>query len=153
LSSFEGTAYVIDIKKRGTDVTAEELKEQLDSVDLQDKILILRTGHMAELIRDKVLIQDKRPGLSINAARYLCEDKGIKMIAIDSVGVESRVSKNYDVNVYLCKQGILILVCVANLDQITKQEVFLEAFPLKIVGVEGTPCRAIIKENIQELQY
>lgn len=67
-------------------MTLEDLKEQLDSVDLKDKILILHTGHMAELIRDKILIQDRRPGLSMKAAKYICEDK-IKMIAIDSVGV------------------------------------------------------------------
>lgn len=146
LSHFEGPAYVLDCDKRGKDITEEELKEQLSTVDLKDKILILRTGHMDELLRDQMIIQKKRPGLSLGAARYLCEKKGIKMIAIDSLGVESRLSKNYDVNVYLCNRGILILECLANLNKIQAREVFLEAYPLKIKGVEGTPCRAIIKE-------
>ena len=70
------------------------------------------------------------------------------MIGIDSVGLESRVSENYDVNVYLCSQGIIILECLVNLHSIKKHEVFLEAYPLKIKGVEGTPCRAIVKEYI-----
>lgn len=146
LGGFEGLAYILDLDKRGCDTSREDLEELLGSIQLAGKILILRTGHMEELIRSKVLDPARRPGLSLDAAEYLCETKKIKMIAIDSVGVESRVSADYDVNVYLCSQGILILECLANLHAIKAKEVWLEAFPLKIAGVEGAPCRAIVKE-------
>lgn len=146
LTSFEGPAYILDINKRGTDITLDEIKALLDNIDLKDKILILRTGHMEELIKRKIIDNKLRPGLSLDAAKYLCEEKKIKMIGIDSIGLESRITKNYDVNVYLCSQGIIILECLANLYSIKKRYVFLEAYPLKITGVEGTPCRAIVKE-------
>lgn len=148
LSCFEGTAYLIDLVKRGVDTEKDELAYLLKDIDLTDGILILRTGHMDELIRDKQFDQATRPGISIEAAEFLCEEKGVRMIAIDSVGLESRTSKNYEVNTYLCSKGILILECLANLYSIQSRKVHLEAFPLKIDGVEGTPCRAIIKEEI-----
>jgi kynurenine formamidase len=85
----------------------------------------------------------------MEAAVYLAEIKRIKMIAIDSVGVESRMTRNYEVNHYLGGKDVLILEGLMNLFAVSQQEVILEAFPLKIRGVEGTPCRAIIKEFIK----
>lgn len=146
LSSFEGDAVIVDIKRRGVDTTKEELREELGDTDLDGKILILRSGHMDELVKDGKLDSSKRPGLSLEAAKYLAETKKVKMIAIDSIGVESRETKNYEVNKYLCEKGVLILEGLVNLDKISKGEVFLDAFPLKIKGVEGTPCRTIVKE-------
>jgi len=149
LDSFEGIAHVLDVTKRGADVTLDEMKRLLQGVDLTDKILILRTGHMEELIHAKKIDIRTRPGISLDAARYLCEEKGIRMIGIDSIGLESRATENYEVNVYLCSQGIIILEGLVNLHSIRKNKVFLEAYPLKIRGVEGTPCRAIIKEYVE----
>ena len=149
LNRFEGVAYILEMKKRGSDVTLEEMRGLLKDVDLKDKILILRTGYMEELIHSGKIDNRCRPGISLEAARYLCEEQSIRMIGIDSIGLESMVTENYDVNVYLCSQGILILECLVNLSSITRKEVFLEAYPLKIRGVEGTPCRAIVKEYIE----
>ena len=150
ISRFEGPAHVIDLIKRGADTTADELRRLLGDLDLAGGILVLRTGHMAELIGGAVLESSTRPGLSLDAARYLVEDKGIAMIAIDSVGVESRETSNYEVNVYLCEHGVLILECLVNLESITGDELWLEAFPLKIRGVEGTPCRAIVRQRMRK---
>lgn len=146
LELFEGEALILDCVRRGEDMTREDFNSSLKNLDLNGKILILRTGHMEEIIESGVLERKQRPGISLEAARYLCEEKGIRMIAIDSVGVESHDSKNYEVNTYLCRRGVLILECLANLAEIRSNKVWLEAFPLKIAGVEGTPCRAIAKE-------
>ena len=149
LSAFEGEAVLVDIAKRGVDTTESEMIRLVDHLDLREKILILRTGHMEEVVQTGILESASRPGLSLEAAVYLAETKRIKMIAIDSVGVESRVTRNYEVNHYLCGKDVLILEGLVNLRAVSKQEIFLEAFPLKILGVEGTPCRAIIKEFIE----
>ena len=148
IEDFCGDAYIVDVIKRGEDVTKEDLEEQISEIDLKGKIVIFRTGHMDELIKKKIIENNKRPGLSLEAAKYLCEDKKVKMIAIDSIGLESRITENYEVNVYLCSKNILILECINNLYDIKNKEIILEAFPLKIRGIEGTPCRAIIKEAI-----
>lgn len=143
LEHFEGYAYIIDVSKRGEDITVDDLKKTLKNIDLNDMILLFRTGYMDDLIKNSDNAS-KRPGLSIDAAKYLCEEKKIKMIAIDALGVESVSSKNYEVNVYLTTQNILILECLTNL-QLLSGRVFIEAYPLKIKGIEGTPCRAVAK--------
>lgn len=150
LSRFEGSAHVIDVVKRGVDMTADDLRSLLDDVDLAGQVLVLRTGHMAELIDGLPLHTSTRPGLSLDAACYLVEEKQVAMIAIDSVGVESRATSNYEVNVYLCEHEVLILECLVDLERVVGDDLWLEAFPLKIRGVEGTPCRAIIRQRIRK---
>ena len=104
---------------------------------------------MAEIIDRGVMDPARRPGLSMDADEYLAEDCGVRMIAIDALGVESRATRNFEVNRYLCEKGVLLLEGLVNLEAVRARRFFLEAFPLKIRGVEGTPCRAIIKEPLQ----
>lgn len=148
LERFEGQAVCIDVEKRGVDTTVTDLKRKLNSVDLPDGILILRTGHMEEVITTGVLDPTSRPGLSLDAATWLVEEKGVELVAIDSVGIESRETQDYEVNVYFGQQDVLILEGLVNLHSISNTNVWLEAFPLKISGVEGTPCRAVVKEPL-----
>lgn len=147
LSRFEGEAVLVDIPKRGSDTEPEELAAALSGRPIADRILLLRTGHMAEVIASGTLDPARRPGLSLSAARWLV-DAGVRMIAIDSVGVESRTTANYEVNVLLCSAGVLLLEGLVGLEQVGSGKLWLEAFPLKVRGVEGTPCRAVVKESI-----
>jgi len=148
LDYFEADAFLVDMPKRGEDMSKEELEILLADVDLKDKAVLFRTGHMQELVDGLKLEPHTRPGLSLEAAQYLVEEKEIKMVGIDSVGVESRKTENYEVNVYLCHNEIMILEGLVNLEAIKKDWVFLEAFPIKLAKVEGTPCRAIVKEML-----
>lgn len=147
LERFEGRAHVLDITKRGEDTTDDHLRRLLRDRRLHGEIAMLRTGHMDELAAGAALDPARRPGLSLEAARYLVEEQGVSMIAIDSIGVESRTTLDYDVNVYLCRNEVLILEGLVNLRHITASRVWLEAFPLKIRGVEGTPCRAVARQE------
>ena len=146
LERFEGEAVLVDLPKRGADTTLAELRQALHGRDLRDRILLLRTGHMAEVIASGVLDPAGRPGLSLAAAQWLAEASGVRMVAIDSVGLESRSTANYEVNVALCCAGILILEGLVNLESLGPGRLWLEAFPLKLRGVEGTPCRAVVRE-------
>jgi arylformamidase len=89
---------------------------------------------------------ENRPGLSVRAAEWLATESGVSMIAIDSIGVESRRTRDYEVNVILCRGGVLILEGLVNLHRLGPGPLHLEAFPLKLRGVEGTPCRAVVKD-------
>ena len=148
LSRFEGEAVLVDMPRRGADTDLEQLLSVLDGRSLNGMILLLRSGHMDEVIRTGVLDPSRRPGLSLRAAEWLAEESGVGMIAIDSVGVESRRTRNYEVNVLLCRAGVLILEGLVNLATIGSGHLWLEAFPLKLRGVEGTPCRAVVKESL-----
>jgi arylformamidase len=144
LERFEGWAEVVDSARRGEDTTVDDLVAGLAGRDLAGRILILRTGHMDEVVTAGALDPDRRPGLSLEAAHWLI-DAGVAMVAIDSVGVESRVTTDHDVNVALCRAGVPILEGLVNLAALPVPTVWLEAFPLKLRGVEGTPCRAVAK--------
>lgn len=145
LERFEGEAVLVDMPRRGADTELEELLAGLAERSLAGKVLLLRTGHMEEVIASQTLDPETRPGLSLEAARWLAAESGVSMIAIDSVGVESRRTHNYEVNVTLCRAGILILEGLVNLGALGSGPLWLEAFPLKLRGVEGTPCRAVVR--------
>lgn len=145
LERFEGWAHLVDITARGRDTTLAELRARVGDADLSGSILLLRSGHMEEVITSGVLDPSRRPGLSLEAATWVAKESGVKMVAIDSVGVESRVTTDYDVNVMLCNHQVLILEGLVNLGGLKPGRLWLEAFPLKLRGVEGTPCRAIVK--------
>lgn len=146
LNRFEGDVVLVDLAKRGVDTSLEDLRAALAGRLLQDRILLLRTGHMEEVIKSQTLDSDSRPGLSVRAAEWLATESGVSMVAIDSVGVESRRTREYEVNVILCRGGILILEGLVNLHELGPGPLHLEAFPLKLRGVEGTPCRAVVKD-------
>ncbi len=118
LSRFEGEAVLVDIAADGVDTGLEDLRAALGGRSLDGRILLLRSGHMEELIRTQALDPRSRPGLSVDAARWLAHESGVRMVAIDSVGVESRITRNYEVNVILCEAGVLILEGLVNLGAI-----------------------------------
>lgn len=146
LSRFEGEAVLVDMPERGADMQLADLQRALAGRPLTGRILLLRSGHMDEAVASGVLDPARRPGLSLAAAQWLAHEAGVNMVAIDSVGVESRVTANYEVNVVLCRAGVLILEGLVNLSALGPGRLWLEAFPLKVRGVEGTPCRALVKE-------
>lgn len=146
LGRFEGWAHVVDAPRRGADTGVEVVRAALDGGDLAGRIVLLRTGHMDELVAGAALDPTTRPGLSMAAARWLIE-RGVSMVGIDSVGLESRESANYEVNVALCRAGVLILEGLVGLAAVdSTRPAWLEAFPLPLGGVEGTPCRAVIRQ-------
>jgi arylformamidase len=146
LERFEGPAVLVDMPGRGVDLSLSELQSGLAGRSVAGQVLLFRSGHMERVIVRGVLDPGDRPGLSLEAARWLATDSGVSMVAIDSVGVESRVTSDFDVNVTLCRAGILILEGLVNLDSLGPGPLWLEAFPLKVRGVEGTPCRAVVKD-------
>jgi kynurenine formamidase len=146
LDRFEGEAVLVEMPQRGEDMTLAQLQSALAGRSLRGRILLLRSGHMQQVIAAGVLDPDTRPGLSLAAAQWLADESGVGMVAIDSVGVESRRTADYEVNVTLCRGGVLILEGLVNLAGLGAGRLWLEAFPLKVRGVEGTPCRAVVKE-------
>lgn len=146
LGRFEGWAHVVDAPRRGTDTTIDDVRAALDGVDLAGRIVVLRTGHMDELAAGAPLDGATRPGLAMEAAQWLVA-RGVSMVGIDSVGLESRASTCYAVNVFLCESDVLILEGLLGLDALDAAlPAWLEAFPLRLGGVEGTPCRAVVRQ-------
>jgi len=147
LEAFEGPCVIVDLEKRGADTTAKDLERLIRPRERKWPVLILRTGHMEEVLSTGVLDPSRRPGLSLDAAFFLTERTSFRLIGIDSVGLESRNTENFEVNVHFCRRGMLILEGLVNLFSVKRRHAFIQAFPLKLRGVEGTPCRAVIRVN------
>ncbi len=150
IETFEGPCLIIDLEKRGVDTTAEDLQALIHPDERALTILILRTGHMDEVLVNGVLDPERRPGLSPDAAIFLADQTSFRLIGIDSVGLESRKSQNFEVNLFFCLKEILLLEGLVNLYTVRNRIAFLHAFPLKTRGVEGTPCRAVIRDPVPE---
>ena len=139
LESFSGSCAVVDLTRRGEDTEAEELESLLDPAVWDCPALVFRTGHTEELLDTA-----RRPGLSPAAARLLTERGRFRLVGIDSVGLESRRSRSFEVCRHFGAAGVLLLEGLAGLGRLEGRYGLLQAFPLKIRGVEGTPCRAVI---------
>ena len=151
LEIFEGEIIKVDLVGE-TEINNNILIERLGlEKNLVDKAVLLHTGYMEYLIEEMILnkrisISDaikNKPGLTLDGAKFLTSKKP-KILGIDSFGFEPSTSIDFEVNHYLCEKDIVILEGLVNLGSVFNGA-WLEAFPLSISGVEGTPCRAIAR--------
>ena len=151
LDYFEGEIILIDVEGVSR-IDDELLHSRIGNKAIDSgKVIILKTGFMDKVIKtiqedqepkiDKIMQQ--KPGVSLSGAKFIA-GLAPKMLGIDSFGFEIPGSVDFEVNHYFCQQNILLLEGLVNLNN-EMTGAWLEAFPLPIPGVEGTPCRAIVK--------
>lgn len=80
-----------------------------------------------------------------SGAQYL-KDKEIKGVGIDALGIE-RSQSGHETHKTLFSQGITIMEGL-RLKDVAEGEYFLCALPLKISGVEASPARAVLIEDL-----
>ncbi|MBQ2833347.1 MAG: cyclase family protein [Clostridia bacterium] len=83
--------------------------------------------------------------LSVRAAQYLA-DKHVRLIGIDAPTVENMEICDGEIHRTLLSAGIALLEGLC-LTRATKEEYFLSALPLSLVGENGAPCRAVLIEE------
>lgn len=151
LARFEGPARVVDC--RGTNrIEADFLRRALPETRLDSLMLLFFTGFTAELLARKsarggrLLFDDlaDKPRLTAGGANFLIE-RGARFLGIDSVGFEPYPTTDHAINRLLCHHDVLLLENLTRLDLVPETGAWLECFPLPLAGVEGTPCRAIVK--------
>jgi arylformamidase len=149
LHAFEGPAIFVDCSRRV--IERSDLVPSLGDTDLGTAKLVLRTGYSRILVEewrrtgsipDELLLN--KPGLTVDAARWLL-DRGASFLGIDAPGFELYPTEDHRVNQLLCEREALLLENLTNLDRLPRSGCWIEFFPLPVVGVEGTPCRAIVK--------
>ncbi|MEW9096281.1 MAG: cyclase family protein [Clostridiaceae bacterium] len=82
--------------------------------------------------------------LEESGAKYL-KDRGIKGVGIDALGIE-RSQKGHETHKILLGNGITIIEGL-RLKDVNEGKYLLCALPLKIVGVEAAPARAVLIEQ------
>jgi arylformamidase len=80
------------------------------------------------------------------AAEWVVE-KGIRLVGVDYLSVQSYHDSDPDVHVILLEAGVVILegLDLSGVDMANRYE--LLCLPLRIRGAEGGPCRAVLRES------
>ncbi|MCK4590881.1 MAG: cyclase family protein [Candidatus Latescibacteria bacterium] len=137
-----GNALVIDLsrKKAKDEIGVEDLKPYESRIPKGAKVL-LRTDW------DKVYPQEEyfsdQPVITVELSRWLAEKE------IDLLGLETPTVHPQDyalIHKTLLEQEIIIVEALAHLRELTAEEVFFAAAPLKIKGRDGSPVRAFAIE-------
>jgi arylformamidase len=118
------------------------MMEATSEVDLRDKIAVISSPHFRE---DPA--HDQRAVLSHEAVKYLV-DSGIKLLGFDdSVTIDTSAELAQKVHRELFDHGVLIIEYMGHLDELRKKESYIIALPLRIVGFDSSPVRAIVIEE------
>lgn len=150
IDAFVGDALVVGMYHkvpRGV-ITAADLENALGSVPLAGKILILRTGWNQKYF-DPDFFTDS-PYFHPDAGDWAVSKK-LKMVVVDflcdPIPAELQVDGLDAFKRKVLSAGVLVMTNADNLDQISKSEVMLYAFPLLIVPSEAAPTRAVVWEE------
>lgn len=82
------------------------------------------------------------PGVSREAAELLAA-RSVAVVGIDTASIDPGVSRDFPTHQVLGAAQIAILENVANLDEVPERGALLLAFPMKIGGGSGAPCRVV----------
>ena len=138
LERINGKAKVLEIT--GQVITISGLGQYLIE---EDDIILFRTNNSDVFENNNVL--DSYVTLDYETAHYLV-DKGVKMIGIDYMTIERpKAMREYGKSVHqiLLGAGIPVLETI-DLRGVKGGEYTLMCFPLKLVGCDGSPVRAVL---------
>jgi kynurenine formamidase len=112
-------------------------------------VVLIRTGRMA-LYGDTAAFMDDPPGMGLDAARYLVEERGAMIVGADNLSFEafpSELETDYvPVHTYLLAQQGAPIIELVNLEALARDEVYEFAFiggSLKLRGSDAAPLRPI----------
>ena len=148
LETFAGDAVIADLREcvPGKAVTPEILEKAVGKELRRGDKLLLRTD-----VNKQYMINDwqKRSPYLTSAATKWCIDKGISVIGYDFYhGVdEPNAPRVFNSSRTFSEAGVVTMPYLNNLDQVSIQRCTLVALPLKLVGAEASPVRAVILEG------
>ncbi len=145
LELFAGDAVIADLRHAvpGKAITADDLEKAAGAVVRRGDRLLLRTD-----VNKQYMIGDwqkRSPYLTSGATRW-CIDKGVVIVGYDFYhgNDEPGAPRVFHSSRTFSEHGIVTLPYLNNLDQVAGQRVTLVALPLKLVGAEASPVRAVV---------
>ncbi len=145
LDLFAGDAVVADLRHRvpGQGITAEDLERAAGGLLRRGDRLLLRTDVNKEyMVNDW---QGRSPHLTSGATRW-CIDRGVAVVGYDFFhgNDEPGAPRVFHSSRTFSEHGVVPMPYLCNLDQIEEPRVTLVALPLKLVGAEASPVRAVV---------
>ena len=115
--------------------------EKDDGEEIKEKdTIVFFTGWESQIEKDNYI--SDHPGLSTDAAKYLAEKK-VNAVAIDSPSIDPGIDNSFKAHKILLSNDILIIENLCNLEKFNNRRFTLIITPLKLLGVSGSPVRAI----------
>lgn len=141
LDRFLGEAVCVSAPKRpGDDVVLEDI----EGVEIRPgDIVLFRTG-WEERAGSPSYFDESWPGLSVGLVNFLIERK-VKAVGGDlpSADGPAAIESGAPAHKLLAGAGMPIFECLVNLGELVGKRFLFAGFPLKIVGAEASPVRAV----------
>jgi len=147
LELFMGDAIVADLRDNmtGTAITEKELEKRLDNRIRKGDRLLLRTDHNNSYDGGSEKWMKESPYLTIGATMW-CIDKGAVIVGYDFYhgNDEPNAPRVFHNSRTLSEHGVITMPYLKNLDRIEKDRFTLIGLPLKMIGAEASPVRAVV---------
>lgn len=140
LRCFMGHGLIIDVssKKPKEEISLDEVRQhekQIEGVD----IVLFRTNWYKKAGSDDFY---DHPFLSADGGRYLLS-KGIHTAGIDAINLDNTGGTEFPIHDMFSAAGGIIVENLAYLDRVDFATPFFIFLPLKLVGCDGSPIRAV----------
>ena len=126
----------------GSAITVELLKGHEGAFTTGARV-VLNTGWSRNYPQDIYFAE--MPGITVDCAKWIA-GKGIGLLGLDLPGVNPTDWE--EVHKIFLSREIVIVEGLANLDEIRGEDVFFIALPLKLIGRDGSPVRAVAIEGL-----
>jgi len=139
LETLIGPVIVIDLSDLEA-ITADDLESLALQPDTQR--LLIRTNNSQHWISDRQEFAPDFVALTADAAQWIV-DHNIRLVGIDYLSIQ-RFYDGPETHLTLLEAGVIILEGL-NLSHVLAGQYELLCLPLKLVGAEGAPARAVLK--------
>lgn len=143
LDFFFGEAVVIRVTEKGENekITMEDVMPYDEKIKA-DTIVLFNTNWYKKRGTEEFF---RHPYVSGEVAEYLV-NKGVRFLCIDTINADQTGGTEFPVHDLFSEKRLMIGENWANFDQIDFENVVVAAFPMKIVGTDGSPVRAVAME-------
>jgi kynurenine formamidase len=140
LKYFMGNGLIIDVsyKKRKEKITLEEIQKYEKAIGTVD-IVLFKTNWYKNAGTDEFY---DHPFLSKGGGEYLLS-KGITTVGIDTINLDNTGGTEFPIHDLFSAAGGIIAENLANLDSVDFDYPFVIFLPLKLIGCDGSPVRAV----------
>jgi arylformamidase len=147
VSLLMGPAWVVDVRpiEPRALIGVEHMTGIADRIKPGDSVLIC-SGWSEYSGQDQY--RDELPRVSADLARW-CVEMNVRMLGVEppSVADVNDIEELTEVHQILFEGGVIVVEGLANVRSLTKPKVTFIALPLKVVGGDGAPARAVAIEE------
>jgi len=146
LELFMGDAIVADLRDKlpSQAITEKDLEKRLDNRIRKGDRLLLRTDHNNSYDGGSETWMKQSPYLTIGATMWFIE-KGVVIVGYDFYhgNDEPNAPRVFHNSRTLSEHGVITMPYLKNLDRIERDRFTLIGLPLKMIGAEASPIRAV----------